>query len=385
MGIYSEYMDRGFSFPELTQERKKQLGRISEQRDGRAILVIASELSNSKAPIAIDYTDLLPINDQIANLSGDRMDVLLETPGGSGEVAEDVVNLLRSKFREVAFIVPGWAKSAGTIVVMAGDEILMGQGSALGPIDAQMTWQGKTFSAGELIDGMDKIKKEVVSTGVLNKAYIPILQGLSPGELQRAENSQLFAKTLVKEWLVEHKFKNWTTHSSDGRPVSEEERGARAEEIADKLGDHSCWRTHGRSIRIRDLEEMRLSITDYSKQPDLADAIRRYHVLLQMTFGTTSIYKLFETRDSQIYRFLVAQGPVKGMGDPDKAVADIPCDGCKTVHKVQANLRKGVPLKLGCLPFPADNKLKCQECGREMNLTAVRRQIEMQAKKPLVF
>jgi len=40
-------------------------------------------------------------------------------------VAEDIVHILREKFKSVSFIVPGQAKSAGTIMVMSGDEILM--------------------------------------------------------------------------------------------------------------------------------------------------------------------------------------------------------------------------------------------------------------------
>ena len=35
MGIYSEYLDKGLSFPELTAERKKQLKLISELRGDR--------------------------------------------------------------------------------------------------------------------------------------------------------------------------------------------------------------------------------------------------------------------------------------------------------------------------------------------------------------
>jgi ATP-dependent protease ClpP protease subunit len=48
----------------------------------------------------------------------------LETPGGSGEIAEDLVKAMRIKYEDVAVIVPGYAKSAGTIMSMAADEIL---------------------------------------------------------------------------------------------------------------------------------------------------------------------------------------------------------------------------------------------------------------------
>lgn len=196
MGVYSEYIDKHFAFGDLTAERKKQLRRIVELRGGRALVVYAADL-NKNAPTGIDYSDLLPFGDQLSNLSGKAVDLILETPGGRGEVAEDMIRLLRDKFEEVAAIIPGWAKSSGTIMAMAADSILMEPASALGPIDAQLGWQGKIFSADALLEGIEKIKAEVLATGVLNKAYVPILQGISPGELQTAQNALDFAKKLV--------------------------------------------------------------------------------------------------------------------------------------------------------------------------------------------
>ncbi|MBP7751856.1 MAG: hypothetical protein KA323_14300, partial [Planctomycetes bacterium] len=140
-----------------------------------------------------------------------------------------------------------WAKSAGTIIAMAGDEILIEFASALGPIDAQMTWQGKVFSADALLKGMEKIKREVDATGTLNRAYIPMLQALSPGELESAKNALDFAKKLVSDWLVKYKFKNWRTHSRSGKTVTKAEKRARASEIAGKPCNHKKWLTHGRS------------------------------------------------------------------------------------------------------------------------------------------
>ena len=100
MGIYSEYLDRQFSFEQLGAERKRQLKRISDIRS-RDVLVFAANLMNSKQPIAINYSDLLPFNDQLSNLDGTgAIDVILETPGGSGETVEDMVKLLRAKVQD---------------------------------------------------------------------------------------------------------------------------------------------------------------------------------------------------------------------------------------------------------------------------------------------
>jgi ClpP class serine protease len=146
MGIYSEYIDRftAGNFKELLTERKLQLARISALRE-RDVLVFAADINKQIPQISIDYSDLLPFTDQLSNLKGDNLDLILETPGGAGEVAEDLVKAMRAKYRNVAVIIPGWAKSAGTIMAMAADEILMGPNSGLGPIDAQITNQGKRF------------------------------------------------------------------------------------------------------------------------------------------------------------------------------------------------------------------------------------------------
>jgi hypothetical protein len=272
-------------------------------------------------------------------------------------------------------------------MAMAGDDILMDSGSAVGPIDAQLFWQGKRFSADALLEGLEKIKSEVEKTGSLNRAYIPILQGISPGELQDAENALNFAKVLVTEWLAKYKFQNWNTHSSTGDPVTEADKRLRANEIADQLCDHRKWLTHGRSLKIEDLEGMRLRITNFGADPELADAIRRYHTLLQMAFQT-NIYKVVETPTSAIYRFSSppAPEPTPPTGAPLAKSAQIQatCPTCGTVSQLQADFEKGAPLADGFTPFPSDNVLKCPGCSAELNLTDLRRQLEAQAKRSIL-
>jgi len=64
MGIYSEYLESSFDWGTLQTERKKQLLRISQLRGGRAILTFAGAMTK-QADISIDYSDRVPIIDQI--------------------------------------------------------------------------------------------------------------------------------------------------------------------------------------------------------------------------------------------------------------------------------------------------------------------------------
>lgn len=376
------------NFQQLASARKKQLKTISKLRGGRDILVYASDLTTRKpAPITIDYSDILPLQDQLANLKGNAIDIILETGGGFAEVVEEMVSLIRSKYKHVGIIIPGTAKSAGTIFTMAGDEILMGTTSSLGPIDAQIMFNNKRFSADAFLDGLEKIKSEVEKAGKLNAAYIPILQNISPGEIQHCENAQHLSRVLVTKWLSEYKFQDWDKHESTGAEVTKKDKEDRAEQIANKLCKQSDWLTHGRSIKIPHLEKMRLKITDYSLDSSLNDAITRYYTLLRMTLESTNIYKIFETPDSQIMRFLTPDVPAQPQANkqPNKAFFNFDCPKCKRRFEIQANLDKKVVLQDGKVPYPKNDNFVCPNCHTSSNLTRARLQIEAQLNRKVVL
>lgn len=384
VGIYSHYLDTLRNIDDITRERKAQLSRISKIRD-KDIFVIAAAIG--KPATSIDYSDILPIADQVGGLKGTKLDVILETPGGSGEITEEIVRILRRRHSELNFIVPGTAKSAGTIMVMAGDEILMGSLSSLGPIDAQLNRDGKQFSAEAFLQGIEEIKKESDAKGSLNRAFIPILQNISPGEIEAAKNALKFGKGLAARWLEEHKFKHWTSHRTDGRAVTPKERKERAEEIAGELGSHAKWMSHGRSIKIDDLQKMGIRITNFEDLPELSDAIQRYHILLRMTFEM-NLVKLYETPTSQVHRFLNQPAPPP-QASPEKAdiiEVDFLCPNprCKQVTKLVGSFTKKLQVAAPKMLFPGNNKFTCPICHAVADLTPLRMQIEAQAKRPIL-
>lgn len=284
----------------------------------------------------------------------------------------------------MAFIVPGMAKSAGTIMVMGGDEILMDYMSALGPIDAQIQFESKQFSAEALIKGFEKIKQESEDTKSLNRAYIPLLQRILPGDLQHAQNALDFAQLLVTDWLSTYKFRSWSVHRTHdpGTTVTAEEKRIRAAKVAEDLCNHSRWKTHGRSIRLQDLHGLGVEVTDYGQDPSLADAIRRYHVLLRMTFDSGTVYKIIETPGSQILRFLLSPGvPVPAPAMAEGIVAQVQCDRCKQTYNLQLDFDQPKPLQPGMTRYPANDILVCERCQNQINVANIRQQVEMQTKR----
>ena len=144
--------------------------------------------------------------------------------------------------------------------------------------------------------------------------------------------------------------------------------------------------THGRSITIKDLEKMRLKIVDYSKNAELHEALNRYYTLLQMTFHS-HIYKLIETKESQIYRFAtnksapIPQQQINKKGQI--ATINLKCQ-CSYTVKIQVNIGKKHPLQGDAVEFPKNNQLNCPNCQAIMNLSDLRRQLEAQTGQKVV-
>ena len=64
-----------------------------------------------------------PFRDLIEDLNKggkkrDKVVIFLNTPGGSAETAEKLVDIIRFHYHDVAFVVPDLAMSAGTIFCM---------------------------------------------------------------------------------------------------------------------------------------------------------------------------------------------------------------------------------------------------------------------------
>jgi hypothetical protein len=78
--------------------------------------------------------------------------------------------------------------------------------------------------------------------------------------------------------------------------VTDEQKSARAEEIAKKLNDNTIWKSHGRPINIEEIKKMGLKIEDYSTVNDLRDLIRDYYQLLNDYVNTNKLPIFVHTR-----------------------------------------------------------------------------------------
>lgn len=206
----------------------------------------------------------------------DKLYLILTTRGGSAEIVERYVNILRYHYKEINFIVPDYAYSAGTIFCMSGDSIYMDYSSVLGPIDPQVPNKDKKYVAA--LGYLDKVNEFIAkaAAGKLTNAELIWLKEIDLGELRSFEQARDLTIDLLKKWLVNYKFKNWNVHH-DGRPVTTADKAQRAEDIAKDLSDNKKWKSHGKGITISELSTLKLKIEDFSVNADLRTLIRDYY------------------------------------------------------------------------------------------------------------
>lgn len=223
-----------------------------------------------------------------------RLAVVLETTGGYIETVERIVRAMRQHYQDVIFVIPNFAYSAGTVLALSGDDIYMDYHSILGPIDPQYG-----AANGEYVPGMGYLAKykELVQTinGAADAGHVRaeisyLIEKFDPAKLFHIEQAIEHSKSLLREWLPKYKFKNWDRRETTGNPVSSDDKQARANEIAEILGDAQRWHSHGRGITCDDLgsEEIKLKITNYGTNADLKSSIRNYHNLLVDYMGKRS-------------------------------------------------------------------------------------------------
>ncbi|MGA3056048.1 MAG: hypothetical protein ABSD63_17710 [Candidatus Korobacteraceae bacterium] len=226
-----------------------------------------------------------------------KLSVLLETGGGYIEVTQRIVQTLRHHYRIVDFIIPNCAYSAGTVLAMCGDDIYMDYFSVLGPIDPQLQKDDKMVPALGYLEQYDRLIKKSAA-GTLTTAELAFLiNRFDPAELYMYEQARELSISLLKEWLVKYKFKNWKTTKTRKLKVTREMRVKRAEEIAKALNKIDKWNSHGRGIHMAVLRrDLKLLIRDFAEIDGLSNAIKDYHRLLQDYLSTVRHSWVVQTR-----------------------------------------------------------------------------------------
>jgi len=253
--------------------------------------IFNSDVIFIKAPMRQPFDDV--IKDEIEELKGGKrpktkLTVFVETNGGYVESVERIVSVFRKHYDTVEYVVPNYAYSAGTILVLSGDELYMDYYSVLGPIDPQI----ETEEGNHSVPGMGYLAKfEELLSQINDPAKAPeetraqvayLIKRFDPAKLFTIEQAIEHSKSLLRDWLPKYKFKSWTVKETSGAPVTDADRQQRADQIADVLGNAKHWHSHGRGIGIKELgsETIKLKVKNYGDDERLNRNISNYYGLL---------------------------------------------------------------------------------------------------------
>jgi hypothetical protein len=264
-----------------------------EAYTSRPVILYASDFTNpikaNNAKVQMDLDDKVAFKDVIEVLVGDAVDVLLYLPGGSAEATESIVDILRSRFKSVRFIVPHAAKSAATMLAMSGDSVLADQHSELGPIDPQFFMKRGNdvviAPAQAIVEQFEEAQKLLAKNAGMLPAWIPILQQYGPALYQQAKHSSKLASTLVSTWLRKYMFAG----EKDKKKAAQ-----KARTIANRLNSHARYKSHGRRIGIDELQQMGVKVLDMRTDPKLQELAWDIQYAVDHTFSSTGAIKIVE-------------------------------------------------------------------------------------------
>ena len=186
---------------------------IIKQIEARTKRLLICYVSGNES--LIDASDTMPFVDLLHNVPPNRdVDLLLHTGGGSIDAAEKLIRIMRSKVGTawLRIIVPDFAKSAGTLMILGADSVVMSDMSELGPIDPQIRLVNEWQSAQNYLDAYEAHAKTLKNDP--NDIAAQIMLGkLDPAAIRSCRaavnRSRQAAESLLKRGMFRNGG-NWT-------------------------------------------------------------------------------------------------------------------------------------------------------------------------------
>lgn len=215
---------------------------------------------------------------------GDNLDLMLHTGGGDIDAAEKLISIVRTRVGtgQLRVIVPDFAKSAGTLMALGADEIVMSDMSELGPIDPQIALNDGhgnriAHSVQSYLDAYDA-HSAALQADPGNVAAGIMLGKLDPATLKVFEavrdRARRFAENQLKRGMFRAGIGNYT-------------------KIAADLIDTKRWLTHGQMIGCQDAIDIGLTVRYVEPAGDEWQFYWQLYCLQRLAIKDTE--KLFES------------------------------------------------------------------------------------------
>jgi hypothetical protein len=278
-----------------------------EKITNRRLLVYIADIRKPEGMLSPE--DKTGFSDLIEDVKEEEVDLLINSPGGFAEVAEVIVNMLRARFKSVRFAIPNMAKSAATLLVLSGDELIMDARSELGPIDPQVEYPSidgrKREAAEDILEGFKEAKEILASEGpAATPAFVPLLSKYTVGLLRGCKNAMQLSKELAEKWLRKYMFGD--------APESTIPKG-----VVDYFAVRSNSLSHNRAILVDKCIELGIKVLDSKKEENscIINNLWKLWCLYEVHLEKAPVvYKLYENSSGcslqkQTIQLQVVAGP----------------------------------------------------------------------------
>ena len=189
---------------------------LAELRDSNEIIFYLT--SDKKPPelfATAIATDTLAIFEKHLSKIGqeNKISLFLNTTGGSLEAPWPIVSLIREYCKELAVIVPFQALSAGTLICLGADKIVMTPSSFLSPIDPRGSYrlgaETKSIQIEDVVGFIDFAKNKVglSEQGSLAEVMKLLSSEIPPSILGSVNRTHSLIRMLAGKMLKLHKTK----------------------------------------------------------------------------------------------------------------------------------------------------------------------------------
>lgn len=201
-----------------TKERRKELiKKIEDLRQSKVIVYITGSRLTAKADnpnflITTVALDVLPLlHQQLEKIqNAQRIDLFLYTLGGRLNAPWPIVNLIRSYCNTFCTLVPFNALSAGTLIALGANEVVMTKIALLSPLDPSKVIVSpgklpKELSVEDVIGFIDLAKEKVGVPDEKREEILKLLaQEVSPTDLGSVNRTHFHIRDLARKLLNLH-------------------------------------------------------------------------------------------------------------------------------------------------------------------------------------
>jgi ATP-dependent protease ClpP protease subunit len=172
----------------------------------------------------------------VASLDVDQIVLHLNSPGGDASEGVAIANVLRAHRAQVVVRVDGWAASAGSVIAMAGDEIVMGIGAQMMIHDAWGYASGNAAEMRKAAEMLDSTSNALASTYAART-------GGSTADWRAVmeEESWYTAEEAVAAGLADRVATADETGTSEGQQITPGARSGSFWDLWDSAGDPNRW------------------------------------------------------------------------------------------------------------------------------------------------